>query len=195
MEKIFSSQQASCVFIGDYPGWKPQWNSEFVQIVSNISKQVYGSEPHIHAVHAGLECGIFLGIYPYMHCISFGPHIRNPHSPDEEVDIDSVAQFWKVLLVYYKLFQLNQYNTQHINSVLFFLNNQLKQNYYVPLQVNTIIEMKNILLVILIITCNNIFAQQDSIAPQQETPKQVNYTHVALVGTIIPITIAGISYI
>ncbi len=76
--------------------------------------------------------------------------------------------------------------------MLFFLNNQLKQNYYVPLQVNTIIEMKNILLVILIITCNNIFAQQDSIAPQQETPKQVNYTHVALVGTIIPITIAGV---
>ncbi len=98
MEKIFSSQQASCVFIGDYPGWKPQWNSEFVQIVSHISKQVYGSEPHILAVHAGLECGIFLGIYPYMHCISFGPTIRNPHSPDEEVDIDSVAQFWKVLL-------------------------------------------------------------------------------------------------
>lgn len=98
MEKIFSSHQASCVFIGDYPGWKPQWDSPFVKIVAQVSKQVYGSEPHIHAVHAGLECGIFLGIFPEIACISFGPNISNPHSPDEQVEIESVAQFWRVLL-------------------------------------------------------------------------------------------------
>lgn len=98
MEKIFSSHHASCVFIGDYPGWKPQWDSPFVKLVSQASKDIYGSEPHIHAVHAGLECGIFLGIFPDMACVSFGPDISNPHSPDEQVDIKSVGTFWKVLL-------------------------------------------------------------------------------------------------
>lgn len=98
MEKIFSSHKASCVFIGDYPGWAPQWESPFVQLVSKVSTSVYGYEPHIHAVHAGLECGIFLGIFPEMSCISFGPNISNPHSPDEQVEIESVGQFWQVLI-------------------------------------------------------------------------------------------------
>ncbi len=49
------------------------------------------------ACHAGLECGILGEIYPNWDMISFGPTIRNPHSPDEKVKIDTVAKFWTLL--------------------------------------------------------------------------------------------------
>jgi len=57
----------------------------------------FGTDPHVKAVHAGLECGIIGGIYPGLDMISLGPTIKYPHSPDEMVHIPSVAKFYDYL--------------------------------------------------------------------------------------------------
>lgn len=81
-----------------YPGWEPRPDSEIVQLMTQLYRQLFGSEPHVNAVHAGLECGILGTNYPDMQMISFGPNITGAHSPDERVQISSVQKFWKYLL-------------------------------------------------------------------------------------------------
>ena len=56
-----------------------------------------GNEPQGIAIHAGLECGLFLEKYPHLEMVSFGPTIRGVHSPDERLDIASVDKFWILL--------------------------------------------------------------------------------------------------
>ena len=82
---------------GDYPGWKPEPQSEIVQKCKEVFKEVFGSETKLVAMHAGLECGVIGEKYPGMQLISFGPQIESPHSPNERVEIASVAEFWKYL--------------------------------------------------------------------------------------------------
>ncbi len=83
---------------GSYPGWKPNVNSEILETMKTVFKNLYGKEPKLQAVHAGLECGLLGSVYPNWDMISFGPTIRSPHSPDERVDIKSVEDFWNYLL-------------------------------------------------------------------------------------------------
>ena len=66
--------------------------------MKTIYKDLFGVEPKVNAVHAGLECGIIGSVYPGLDMISFGPTIKNPHSPDEKCDIASVGKYWKYLL-------------------------------------------------------------------------------------------------
>ncbi|MCH7548817.1 MAG: aminoacyl-histidine dipeptidase [Candidatus Krumholzibacteriota bacterium] len=80
-----------------YPGWKPNTDSELLAIMLATYKQLYGNEPEVKAVHAGLECGIIGEKCPGMDMISFGPIIEAPHSPDERVNIPSVETFWTLL--------------------------------------------------------------------------------------------------
>jgi len=65
-------------------------------------KEVYnnrfGRVPEVKVIHAGLECGILGATYPNWDMISFGPTIRNPHSPDEKVNIATVELFWEYLI-------------------------------------------------------------------------------------------------
>lgn len=82
---------------GSYPGWKPEPGSDIVQKLSSVYKEMFGSEPKMIAMHAGLECGVIGEKYPGMQMISFGPQIENPHSPGERVQISSVETFWKYL--------------------------------------------------------------------------------------------------
>lgn len=82
----------------DYPGWKPNVHSEILKEMVGVFKNMYGKEPKLMAVHAGLECGLLGRVYPNWDMISFGPTIRSPHSPDERVNIESVGEFWKYLL-------------------------------------------------------------------------------------------------
>ena len=82
---------------GSYPGWKPEPNSEIVQKCKEVFKEVFGAETRLVAMHAGLECGVIGEKYPGMQLISFGPQIESPHSPNERVEIASVAEFWKYL--------------------------------------------------------------------------------------------------
>ena len=60
-------------------------------------KKLYGKEPEVMAIHAGLECGIIGGIYPGLDMISFGPTLKSPHSPDERCHIPSVQRTWDLL--------------------------------------------------------------------------------------------------
>lgn len=83
---------------GSYPGWTPQPDAAIVKLMSDLYKEVFGSEPVVNACHAGLECGILGTNYPGMQMISFGPNIRGAHSPDERVQISSVQKYWKFLL-------------------------------------------------------------------------------------------------
>ena len=82
-----------------YPGWKPNLQSDLLQKLTDVYKELFNKEPHIAAIHAGLECGIIGEKYPGMDMISFGPTIKFPHSPSEKVHIPSVESFWKFLVV------------------------------------------------------------------------------------------------
>ncbi len=82
---------------GPYPGWKPNLDSELLQITRKVHKETLGEEPQALAIHAGLECGIIGEKFPGLDMISFGPHIEHPHSPDEKINIPSVGKFWSLL--------------------------------------------------------------------------------------------------
>lgn len=83
---------------GAYPGWEPNPDSAILKTMKEGYNRLYGRIPEVMAIHAGLECGILGTNYPEMDMISFGPTIRNPHSPDEKVKIDTVQLFWDYLL-------------------------------------------------------------------------------------------------
>jgi len=82
---------------GGYPGWEPDLQSVLLKRLSEVYKEVFGKDPEVKAVHAGLECGIIGEKYPGMDMISFGPTIEHPHSPEERIHIGSVEKFWNFL--------------------------------------------------------------------------------------------------
>ncbi|NCC72264.1 MAG: aminoacyl-histidine dipeptidase [Sphingobacteriia bacterium] len=97
-KSVFEMIGANVELSGDYPGWKPNPQSPILREMKNIYNQKFGKIPAIKAIHAGLECGLLGGVYPYWDMISFGPTIRYPHSPDEKVHIESVKKFWDFLI-------------------------------------------------------------------------------------------------
>ncbi|MFP4555978.1 MAG: aminoacyl-histidine dipeptidase [Bacteroidales bacterium] len=98
VESVFRLANASVVHSGGYPGWKPNRDSEILSITEGSYKKLFGEEPVVRAIHAGLECGLFLEKYPGLDMISFGPTIKGAHSPDERLDIETTDKFWKLLL-------------------------------------------------------------------------------------------------
>jgi dipeptidase D len=80
-----------------YPGWTPRPDSDLLARFCRLHRERLGSDPAVKVIHAGLECGILGGKYPHLEMISFGPLIRGAHSPDERVEIASVAEFWTLL--------------------------------------------------------------------------------------------------
>ncbi len=100
-DRIYSLfKLAGCRVIqtGSYPGWTPDTNSIILKITEKSYKHLFDATPKIKAVHAGLECGLFLKKYPDLDMISFGPTIKGAHSPDERVEIVTVEKFWNLLL-------------------------------------------------------------------------------------------------
>ncbi len=81
-----------------YPGWKPNTDSEIMKITEASYKKLFNQTPDVKAIHAGLECGLFLEKYPYLDMISFGPTIKGAHSPDERMNIPTVQKFWDLLV-------------------------------------------------------------------------------------------------
>ncbi|NMH27833.1 aminoacyl-histidine dipeptidase [Flavobacterium sp. SE-s28] len=98
LKAAFSLGGFEVKFSGSYPGWTPNVNSEILKVLVGIYKKQNGSEPHVVACHAGLECGILGTNYPGMDMISFGPTILGAHSPDERASISSSRKFWKFFL-------------------------------------------------------------------------------------------------
>lgn len=83
---------------GDYPGWAPNPDSKILKVLEARYISMFNEQPKVQACHAGLECGILSEHIPNCDMISFGPTIKNPHSPDEKVNIASVQKFWNFLL-------------------------------------------------------------------------------------------------
>ncbi|MDD4141762.1 MAG: M20/M25/M40 family metallo-hydrolase, partial [Bacteroidales bacterium] len=99
IKAVFDLAGAKVEFAGAYPGWKPNTDSEILNLALDIYKKNFNKEAKITAVHAGLECGILGAKYTNWDMISFGPTIRHPHSPDEKVNIKSVGDFYKLLIL------------------------------------------------------------------------------------------------
>jgi dipeptidase D len=95
---VFTKAGAKAKNMGDYPGWKPNVDSPILKEMKEVYNEKFGKVPEVKVIHAGLECGILGAAYPHWDMISFGPTIRNPHSPDEMVNIPTVAMFWDFLV-------------------------------------------------------------------------------------------------
>lgn len=94
---VFHLIGADVTLTGAYPGWKPDMQSPILKTISELYKKMYGKDPDVKAIHAGLECAIIGGVYPNLDMISFGPTIKYPHSPEEKVNISSVKKFYDFL--------------------------------------------------------------------------------------------------
>ena len=77
-----------------YPGWKMNPESDILKIAVETYKALFGKEPKVLGIHAGLECGLFSEKYPGLDMVSFGPTLRGVHSPDERLLIPTVAMVW-----------------------------------------------------------------------------------------------------
>ena len=95
---VFTLAKAEVVHSAGYPGWKPNPDSKVLAVAKKAYKDLFGKEAEIMAIHAGLECGLFLEKYPHLDMISCGPTIRNAHSPEEQIEIASVEKWWVFLL-------------------------------------------------------------------------------------------------
>jgi len=80
-----------------YPAWEPKKNSELVDKAVRIYKETFSDEPVIELIHAGLECGLIGQKYPKMEMLSFGPTLKDVHTPSEKIEIDSVEKCWLLL--------------------------------------------------------------------------------------------------
>ena len=96
---VFEMAGASVSFGDGYPGWKPNMHSRIKDIAVEAYQELYQQTPAIKAIHAGLECGLFLTKYPQLDMISFGPTLRGVHSPDEKMHIPAVEKFWNHLVL------------------------------------------------------------------------------------------------
>jgi dipeptidase D len=99
---IFTLGGASAKTSDGYPGWKPNLQSQILKVATSTYKALYGKEPDVKAIHAGLECGIIGERYPGMDMVSLGPTLEGVHSPDEKIYIDSVEKYWYFLLAILK---------------------------------------------------------------------------------------------
>lgn len=85
-----------------YPAWQPRQNSHLVEITSQTYRELFNREPQIIGIHAGLECGLFSERYPNLDMVSFGPTLRDVHTPDERLLIPTVQMVWDHLLAILK---------------------------------------------------------------------------------------------
>lgn len=95
---VFEMAGAKVSFGDGYPGWKPNTESEILEVATESYKRLFGVDAKVKAIHAGLECGLFLDKYPSLDMISFGPTLQGVHSPDERMLIPTVQKFWDHLL-------------------------------------------------------------------------------------------------
>ncbi len=98
VESVFALAGADVAHTDGYPGWAPNPQSKLLGVTVESYRRLFGTEPKVRAIHAGLECGLFLEKYPELEMVSFGPTLRGVHSPDERLEIATVDKFWKLLL-------------------------------------------------------------------------------------------------
>ncbi len=94
VHSVFELAGATVSHGDGYPGWEPNTDSEILKITKDSYTELFDQEPLVRAIHAGLECGLFLDKNPGLDMISFGPTILGAHSPDERLNIETVNKFW-----------------------------------------------------------------------------------------------------
>jgi dipeptidase D len=99
---VFEMVDADIQHSDGYPGWAPDPDSEILTISEKSYERIFNKKPVVRAIHAGLECGLFLEKYPYLDMISIGPTIRNAHTPEEKIDVETVQMWWDHLLDIFK---------------------------------------------------------------------------------------------
>ena len=80
-----------------YPGWAPNPQSPLLEVTKKAYADLFDAEPKVLAIHAGLECGLFLEKYPYLDMVSIGPQMFGVHSPQERLNINSTGKCWEWL--------------------------------------------------------------------------------------------------
>lgn len=98
VKAVFELSGAEVEVRDGYPGWSPNTDSPILKVTVDAYKRLFGKEPAVKAIHAGLECGLFLSKYPYLDMVSFGPTLRDVHSPVEKMEIATVDLFWRHLV-------------------------------------------------------------------------------------------------
>lgn len=96
-DAVFTLAGAKVTRTSGYPGWTPDPDSRLLDVTRSSYERLFGKEPKVRAIHAGLECGLFLEKYPQLEMVSFGPTLRGVHSPDERLEIATVDKFWRLL--------------------------------------------------------------------------------------------------
>lgn len=102
IKAVFELAGAAVVQNEGYPAWKMNPDSELVKIAVEEYKNLFHKDPKVLGIHAGLECGLFSEKYPDMDMVSFGPTLRNVHTPDECLHIPTVQMVWDHLLAILK---------------------------------------------------------------------------------------------
>lgn len=97
VKAIFELVGASVAFDDAYVGWAPNPESKVLKVAVSSYEDIFHKEPKVEALHAGLECGLFLEKMPALDMVSFGPTLKDIHSPGEKANIKSVGEFWQLL--------------------------------------------------------------------------------------------------
>ncbi len=98
VESVFTLAGAAVEHSDGYPSWTPNPDSDILKTTVASYEKLFGARPTVNAIHAGLECGLFLEKSPTLDMVSFGPTIEGAHSPDERLDISSTGRFWQLLV-------------------------------------------------------------------------------------------------
>jgi dipeptidase D len=94
LSNLIKQLGGSAIVKADYPGWEYKKESPLRDLMVKVYKEQYGKDPKIEAIHAGLECGLFLGKRPNLDCVSVGPNLQDIHTCHEQVSIASVQRVW-----------------------------------------------------------------------------------------------------
>jgi dipeptidase D len=98
VEAAMTLASAKVTHSDGYPGWNPNLDSEILNVAKESYVRLFAEQPKIRAIHAGLECGLFLEKYPFLDMISIGPQMYGVHSPDERLSISSTQKCWEWLV-------------------------------------------------------------------------------------------------
>ena len=94
---LFGMIGAEVKFDDAYVGWEPDPDSPVLKIAEESYRKLFGKDPKVEALHAGLECGLFLEKMPDLDMVSFGPTLKDIHSPGEKANIKTVQEFYELL--------------------------------------------------------------------------------------------------
>ena len=112
LEAINTQVEAAAALAGaatrtnnQYPAWPVKPNSPLLKRCRQVYTECFGNEPFVEIIHAGLECAVIGAKYPDMEMISFGPTMKNPHSPGEKLNVPSMGKLWDFLVALMKSFR------------------------------------------------------------------------------------------